>query len=666
MYTRNRLSIALKMNIGFIIAFLLALSSIWLVVEYYIKPALVTERLQTMQQSQLAMRNLMDAKLDQIRQLTATLATASEQLPHDEALFKRLFPGIIDNHGDQTIAGGGIWPEPEAFTAGVIRRSFFWGRDQGSLKYMDDYNAPQGSGYHNESWYQAGKAAQPGRCSWSTAYTDPYSKTPMITCTVAMQQQGRFSGVTTIDMRLDGLTALLEHYGKENGGYAFAIDQSGQLISFPNRLAAPAADGSMITRQMLVQSQPWAAPLMTTLSNDSDAQTLSLDQDEVLHQPAFVSLQRIAQTGWTLGLVVPKPRMTALADRMSWQLLLAVGACLTLMLLVGILFFRGVLRSLARTTRQIEDLAAGTADLHQALQVTRMDEIGALRIAVNRYAERLKQLLHHIGEESTTLLDEATQLTSFSKAFLVRAERLRDENTMLSTGAHEMGMTAQDVARHAHGTQSTVSTLHQQVLNSGEQMTDMIGIMQSLAGTMDDARDAIARLAEDSNQVSSMLNVIHDIAGQTNLLALNAAIEAARAGESGRGFAVVADEVRSLAAKSQQSAAEIEQVLARLHATSQQSVAAMSQGQSATSAAVAAAQATHQHLSDVVNAYSHISEQATQIAVAAEQQERVTQEMSQQLLGLNQLTDDNAESSARLHAMSDTITEVARRLDALR
>ena len=131
MYTRNRLSIALKMNIGFIIAFLLALSSIWLVVEYYIKPALVTERLQSMQQSQLAMRNLMDAKLDQIRQLTATLATASEQLPHDEALFKRLFPGVIDNHGDQTIAGGGIWPEPEAFTAGVIRRSFFWGARSG-------------------------------------------------------------------------------------------------------------------------------------------------------------------------------------------------------------------------------------------------------------------------------------------------------------------------------------------------------------------------------------------------------------------------------------------------------------------------------------------------------------------------------------------------------
>lgn len=172
-------------------------------------------------------------RIQEIEALTRTIAAVVEGLPKSVDLFQELLPPLIHFQGDAGIAGGGVWPEPYTFSPDQERRSFFWGRKpNGDLAYFDDYNQ-RSPGYHQEPWYVVGRYAQPGQCIWSKSYLDRYSCQPMVTCTSPLFKQGQFSGVVTIDLKLESLQDSVEQWRKKTGGYVFILDQANKFITFP-------------------------------------------------------------------------------------------------------------------------------------------------------------------------------------------------------------------------------------------------------------------------------------------------------------------------------------------------------------------------------------------------------------------------------------------------
>jgi methyl-accepting chemotaxis protein len=186
-----------------------------------------------------------------------------------------------------------------------------------------------------------------------------------------------------------------------------------------------------------------------------------------------------------------------------------------------------------------------------------------------------------------------------------------------------------------------------------------------MAQNMEGVSVNIGKLAEDSDAISSVLDVISGISEQTNLLALNAAIEAARAGEYGRGFAVVADEVRNLAQRTSESTDEINTMISKLQSGAKAAVDSVAEGRSQAELGVEAAEKTNGALEEIVKTIQNISDLNTQVATATEEQSAVINEINVHVVNISDSTDRSAESAASIAASSDSLKSMALDLDGL-
>ncbi|MEH6629005.1 MAG: methyl-accepting chemotaxis protein, partial [Motiliproteus sp.] len=336
------------------------------------------------------------------------------------------------------------------------------------------------------------------------------------------------------------------------------------------------------------------------------------------------------------------------------SLILAGVGVIAVLLLSVTLTNRQLIRPIHSLAIAFSRLAEG--DFTGEIDVRGKDEIGTLAKNALALQVRLREVIATLiaaSEQMTTAASRMEQSQQQSNQSVLNQQSQTDH---VATAVHEMSATVQEVAQSALLAADSARTANEKTSLGHAVVKQTIATINHLAEEVSRTSAVISLVADDSNRIGSILDVIRGIAEQTNLLALNAAIEAARAGDQGRGFAVVADEVRSLAQRTQASTAEIQTMIERLQSGTADAVLVMTKGQEQAGISVTQAANTGEALEGIEVAIAAINDMNAQIASAAEQQSSVAEEINQNVVAIAQGAESAVEN---MRVNAEISTEVA-------
>jgi len=386
-------------------------------------------------------------------------------------------------------------------------------------------------------------------------------------------------------------------------------------------------------------------------------------EEQPVDKVAFV--KGFNQWQWIIGSGVYLDTIDAAFS--SQRNLIILNAVVMIIAVIVFSYFigRSVLLPTRLAANMMKDISQGEGDLTRTLNEEGNDEISKLSHSFNLFVSKMRESLVHVSQSANDVNEHAHTVDDSTKTSQSFIELQNDSSTQVAAAMEQMTHQIHDVSSNAEAAEQAANDAAHNASTGKHVVAETITAIETLSANIETVSRVTEDLANESQNIGSVLDVIRSISEQTNLLALNAAIEAARAGEHGRGFAVVADEVRTLASRTGQSTDEIQSMISKLQEGTRAAVDAVKASQALSVSTVEQASSANNSLNEIERLVSVITEMNSQIARATEQQTQAADEVNLRINDLSQSTEQSLDNTKQLNSASDKLKQSSTELSSI-